>query len=312
MKDIAKRVFNIEIQSLQEVAARLNSDFDDVISAISAVKGKLVVAGVGKSGIVGKKIAATLASTGTPSFFLHPGEAFHGDLGMIGHEDAVLLISYSGETDEVLKIIPFLKHNQNLLIGITGNRDSTIARNCDHHLDVRITTEACPLELAPTSSTTATLVMGDALAVALMTIKKFQPEDFARYHPGGSLGRKLLTRVKDKMRTEALPYINSNAGFTELLLCMSAGRLGLVMIGDANYVEGIITDGDLRRALLHNPNTQELKITEMMTPQPIIISGDEFAGVAEHLMIERKIATLLVGDAEARRVAGVYQIYNEY
>ncbi|GAB2688371.1 KpsF/GutQ family sugar-phosphate isomerase [Mucilaginibacter koreensis] len=311
MKDIARRVFDIEIESLKQVAAALDEEFTQIIQAVKQVKGKLIVAGIGKSGIIGKKIAATLSSTGTPSFFLHPGEAFHGDLGMVGQEDAVLLISYSGETDEVLKIIPFLKHNHNLLIGITGNPASTIAKNCDYHLNVHISNEACPLELAPTSSTTATLVMGDALAVALMTVKNFQQEDFARYHPGGSLGRKLLTRVQDQMRTEALPFINPEASFTELLLRMSEGRLGMVVVGDATHVQGIVTDGDLRRALLHNSNIHELHIPEMMTTSPVIIAADEFVATAEHLMIEKKITTLLVGDNEARTVSGVYQIYNE-
>jgi arabinose-5-phosphate isomerase len=311
MKAIARRVFDIEIASLKQVAAALDEEFDRAVQAIQAVTGKLIVAGIGKSGIIGKKIAATLSSTGTPSFFLHPGEAFHGDLGMVGKEDAVLLISYSGETDEVLKIIPFLKHNRNLLIGITGNPESTIAKNCNYHLNVRISNEACPLELAPTSSTTATLVMGDALAVALMTVKNFQQEDFARYHPGGSLGRKLLTRVSDKMRTDALPFIQPDASFTELLLRMSEGRLGMVIVGDKTQAKGIVTDGDLRRALLRNNNINELHITEMMTANPVIISADEFVAAAEHLMIEKKIATLLVGDAAARTIAGVYQIYNE-
>ncbi len=179
---------------------------------------KLLLQELEKSGLIGKKIAATLASTGTPSFFLHPAEAFHGDLGMVGPNDVLVLISYSGEADEVLKLIPFLKWNKNRIIGITGNQASTIAKNSDHHLNIKVTREACPLALAPTSSTTATLVMGDALAVALMEARNFQQEDFARFHPGGSLGRKLLLKVKDRMRTDKLPYISKQATFTELLL----------------------------------------------------------------------------------------------
>jgi arabinose-5-phosphate isomerase len=189
MKAIAKRVFDIEIESLQKVAASLDDTFTDVVQAILQCSGKVIVAGVGKSGIVGKKISATLASTGTPSFFLHPGDAFHGDLGIVGPSDAVLLISYSGETDELLRIIPFLKWNNNLIISITGNSASTIAKNSSYHLNSTITREACPLALAPTSSTTAALVMGDALAVALMEQRGFKEEDFARFHPvvwGGS------------------------------------------------------------------------------------------------------------------------------
>ena len=310
MKDIAKRVFDIEIESLKNVSDNIGDEFTAVVNAILNSKGKLIVAGVGKSGLIGRKIAATLASTGTPAFFLHPGEAFHGDLGMVEVNDTVILVSYSGETDEVLKIIPFLKWNKNLLIGITGNTNSTIAKNSDYHLNVAITREACPLELAPTSSTTTTLVMGDALAVALMEARQFQHEDFARFHPGGSLGRKLLTRVKDLMRTDNLPFIDTNASFTDVLLRMSEGRLGMVIIGNSSYVEGIITDGDLRRALLRNPDTSKLSVTEMMTTSPVIIDGEEFINNAEQLMIEKKITNVLVGPAGKRGLDGVYQIYN--
>jgi arabinose-5-phosphate isomerase len=280
------------------------------VNAILNSKGKLIVAGVGKSGLIGRKIAATLASTGTPSFFLHPGEAFHGDLGMVEPNDLVILISYSGETDEVLKIIPFLKWNKNTIISITGNPNSTIAKNSDYHLNVCITREACPLELAPTSSTTVTLVMGDALAVALMEARQFQHEDFARFHPGGSLGRKLLVKVKDLMRKDNLPYIDKSASFTEMLLCMSEGKLGLVIVGSAGRIEGVVTDGDLRRALVRNPDTSQLHISEMMTANPVIIDPEEYISQAEQLMIERKIATILVGSEENKTIAGVYQIYN--
>ncbi|RCH55900.1 KpsF/GutQ family sugar-phosphate isomerase [Mucilaginibacter hurinus] len=311
MIEKAKQVFEIEIESLRHVAALLDDAFNAAAKAIISSTGKTIITGVGKSGLIGKKIAATLASTGTPSFFLHPAEAFHGDLGMVGSNDIIILISYSGETDEVLKLIPFLKWNNNKVIGITGNPESTIAKNSHHHLNIRITREACPLELAPTSSTTATLVMGDALAVALMEARNFKQEDFARFHPGGSLGRKLLVKVKDRMRTDNLPYINKDAGFTDLLLRMSEGRLGMVIVGSQNYAEGIITDGDLRRALLRNADTTQLTIESMMTSSPIIINGDELISQAEHLMIERKIASVLVGDAAERRIEGIYQIYNQ-
>jgi len=310
MKEIAKRVFDIEIESLKQVASSIGDEFTSVVGAILESKGKLIVAGVGKSGLIGRKIAATLASTGTPSFFLHPGEAFHGDLGMIEPNDMVILISYSGETDEVLKIIPFLKWNKNKIIGITGDPNSTIAKNSDHHLNVCISREACPLELAPTSSTTATLVMGDALAVALMEARQFQHEDFARFHPGGSLGRKLVVKVKDLMRRDNLPFIDRNASFTELLLRMSEGKLGLVIVGHADLVEGVVTDGDLRRALLRNPDTSKSHIHEMMTTHPIIVDPEEYISQAEQLMIEKKITTVLVGSASSRKIDGVYQIYN--
>ncbi len=310
MKDIAKKVFAIEIESLQQVASLIDDEFNRVVNAILNITGKVIITGIGKSGLIGKKISATLSSTGTPSFFLHPGEAFHGDLGMVGTDDVIILISYSGETDEVLKIIPFLKWNKNLIISFTGNPNSTIAKNSDHHLNINITTEACPLALAPTSSTTATLVMGDALAVALMESRQFQQEDFARFHPGGNLGRKMLAKVKDLMRTDNLPFINKDASFTELLLRMSEGRLGMVMVGNTDYIDGVVTDGDLRRALVRNTDTSQLSIDEMMTREPVIIDGEEFINQAENLMMEKKIATVLVGSTSKRKVNGVYQIYN--
>ncbi|QEM03426.1 KpsF/GutQ family sugar-phosphate isomerase [Mucilaginibacter rubeus] len=309
MKDIAKRVFDIEIESLQQVAGSIDDEFARVVDAILKSTGKLVVIGIGKSGLIGKKIAATLASTGTPSFFLHPGEAFHGDLGMVGPNDIVLLISYSGETDEVLKLIPYLKWNKNVMIGITGNPISTVAKNCSYHLNIKVEREACPLELAPTSSTTAALVMGDALAIALMESRNFQQHDFARFHPGGSLGRKLLVKVKDLMRTDKLPFINEEASFMDLLLRMSEGRLGMVIVGDASRIKGVVTDGDLRRALLKHPDTSTLTIAEIMTVNPVIIDEHEFVGYAEQLMLEKKITTLLVGSAQNRSITGVYQIY---
>ena len=310
MKDIAKRVFDTEIASLQFVANTIDDEFTRVVDAILSHSGKVIVIGIGKSGIIGKKIAATFASTGTPSFFLHPGEAFHGDLGMVGADDMVILISYSGETDEVLKLIPFLEWNKNTIIAITGNPNSTVAKNSHYHLNICIKQEACPLALAPTSSTTAALVMGDALAVALMESRQFQHEDFARFHPGGSLGRKLLIKVKDLMRTDKLPFINANASFTDLLLKMSEGRLGMVVVGDANYVQGIITDGDLRRALVRNPDTTQLTIEEMMTKTPVFIHEEEIINQAEQLMLEKKITTVLVGSSDDRSLSGIYQIYN--
>jgi arabinose-5-phosphate isomerase len=229
---------------------------------------------------------------------------------MVSNNDIVMLISYSGETDEVLRIIPFLKWNKNLVIGVTGNPNSTVAKNSDHHLNVKISREACPLELAPTSSTTAALVMGDALAIALMESRDFKQHDFARFHPGGSLGRKLLIKVKDLMRTDKLPFIDEEASFMNLLLKMSEGRLGMVMVGDAAYIKGIVTDGDLRRALLKHPDIATLTVFEIMTQNPIIIDEDEFASHAEQLMLEKKITTLLVGSALNRSISGVYQIYN--
>ncbi|GAB3934793.1 KpsF/GutQ family sugar-phosphate isomerase [Mucilaginibacter myungsuensis] len=309
MKDIAKKVFETEIESLQHVVDNIDDNFTRAVELILNASGRLIITGVGKSGIIGKKIAATLTSTGTPSFFLHPGEAFHGDLGIVGQNDPVLILSYSGETDEVLQLIPFLKWNKNVIIGMSGNPVSTLAKHSDHHLNIHILHEACPLKLAPTSSTTAALVMGDALAVALMEARKFLHEDFARFHPGGSLGRKLLVKVKDLMRTDKLPFIQPDASFTALLLKMSEGRLGMVMVGSADRIVGIVTDGDLRRALVKNNNIADLQVEDVMTTSPIIVDPEEYINAAEHLMIEKKITTLLVGSANDMSVVGVYQIY---
>jgi len=310
MKAIAKKVFDTEIESLQYVAGLIDDEFTKVVEAILTGNGKLIISGVGKSGIIAKKIAATLTSTGTPSFFLHPGEAFHGDMGIVGKHDVVILISYSGETDELLQIIPFLKWNENIIVAITGNPASTLAKNSRYHLNIGILHEACPLKLAPTSSTTAALVMGDAIAVALMEARQFQHEDFARFHPGGSLGRKLLVKVKDLMRTDNLPFINEDASFTELLLRMSEGRLGMVIVGGPKHIKGVITDGDLRRALIKYTDISNLHITDMMTTNPVIVNEDEQIHIAEQIMMEKKITTLLVGKLTELSVSGVYQIYN--
>ncbi|WP_342645038.1 KpsF/GutQ family sugar-phosphate isomerase [Mucilaginibacter sp. CSA2-8R] len=310
MLDIARRVFNDEIASLQEAAALIDDQFTQAVNAILQSKGKLIITGAGKSGLIGKKIAATLASTGTSSFFMHPAEAFHGDLGMVGTDDMVLLISYSGETDELIKIIPYLKWNKNPTISITGNPNSTIAKNSSWHLNVHITHEACPLKLAPTSSTTATLVMGDAIAVALMEARQFQPEDFARFHPGGSLGRKLLVRVKDVMRTDSLPFVADDISFTDLLLRMSEGRLGMVIVGHPENIQGVVTDGDLRRALMRNPDTTAQSVKTMMSPTPITVSEDALIHQAEELMLSRRITTILVTSADSGALKGIYQIYN--
>jgi arabinose-5-phosphate isomerase len=310
MHHIAKRVFEDEISSLQEAAALIDEHFTRVVEAILQSQGKVIVSGAGKSGLIGKKIAATLSSTGTSSFFMHPTEAFHGDLGMIGRNDTVVLISYSGETDEIIRLIPFLKWNGNFTVSITGNPQSTIAQNTNFHLNVHITHEACPLKLAPTSSTTATLVMGDALAIALMEARGFQPEDFARFHPGGSLGRKLLVKVKDLMRTDKLPFVSEQTSFTELLLRMSEGRLGMVIVGDNLQVIGIVTDGDLRRALVRNPDTSQQTVGAMMTANPVIVAEDESIRWVEDLMMTRKITTVLVGQPHERTVSGIYQIYS--
>jgi arabinose-5-phosphate isomerase len=310
MKSIAQKVFDIEIASLQYVASMIDEQFSEAVDTILNSKGKLVVCGMGKSGHIGKKISATFTSTGTPSFFMHPGEAFHGDLGMISADDVVILVSYSGETEEILKIVPYLQYNKNVFIAITGNAHSTLAKNATYHLNVCVKQEACPLELAPTSSTTATLVMGDALAVALMTAKDFSPADFARFHPGGRLGRKLLVRVKDLMRTDKLPFIDGAATFTQLVLQMSEGKLGMVIVGTPKNVVGVITDGDLRRGLVKYDDLHNLPITDIMNTAPKTINEHELVYDAEELMMERKITTLLVHN-DQNILTGVYQIFNQ-
>ena len=295
MKDIAKRVFDIEIESLQQVAALIDDAFTAVVNAILANKGKVIVIGLGKSGLIGKKIAATFSSTGTPSFFLHPGDAFHGDLGIVGANDPVLLISYSGETDEVLRVIPFLKWNNNLIISITGNPNSTIAKNSDHHLNINITREACPLALAPTSSTTATLVMGDALAVCLLSVKGFTEKDFARYHPGGALGKRLYLRVADMSDLNEQPKVKPGSTLREIIYEISGKRLGATAVLDDNgKLLGIITDGDLRRMLEKNESPGNVKAADILSVNPKTIEGNELATEALALMRRHDITQLIV------------------
>ncbi|MGN4868392.1 KpsF/GutQ family sugar-phosphate isomerase [Aeromonas caviae] len=245
--EVAKSVITTEIEGLTYMADRLDSSIEKAVKAILATNGRTIICGMGKSGIIGKKIAASFASTGTPSFFMHPGEAFHGDLGMVKSEDVFIAISNSGETDEVLKLLPFLRDNKNFIIAITGNSDSTLAKNAQCHLDITVPREACPHQLAPTSSTTATLVMGDALTVALMTERNFKPENFARFHPGGSLGRRLLSKVSDEMHAN-YPVIKSDSDFTTVVHAITDGSLGLVIVASSCGFE-IITDGDVRRAM---------------------------------------------------------------
>jgi len=248
-KEVAKEVFSVEVQGLQCVSNNLDGDFDSAIDAILSTSGRVIICGMGKSGIIGKKIAASLASTGTPSFFMHPGEAFHGDLGMVTPQDVFVAISNSGETDEVLKLLPFLHDNGNKIIGITGRPASTLAVAADYHLDVSVPEEACPLQLAPTASTTAALVMGDALTVALMRARDFQPENFARFHPGGSLGRRLLSKVADEMVADNLPLVTQATSVADLIHVMTVGMQGLAIVGEAGKLVGLVTDGDLRRAM---------------------------------------------------------------
>ncbi len=310
IKKLAQEVFEIESKEIANLSKRLTDDFEKAINAILQSSGKLIVSGMGKSGIIGKKIAATLASTGTPSFFLHPGEAYHGDLGMIEENDIVLLISNSGETDEVLKLIPFLKHQKNCTISMSGNDDSTLAKNTNYHLNIAVDKEACPLFLAPTSSTTATLVMGDALAVTLMKLRDFKEENFAKFHPGGSLGRRLLTTVGDVMKKKNLPIISSQATIKEVIQRISEGKLGLVVIIDNNKIIGIITDGDIRRTMeSREKDFFNLKAEDLMSNHPKLIYETDKLISASTIMSQHKINSLLVVN-ETNDLVGVVQVYD--
>ncbi|PLK47221.1 KpsF/GutQ family sugar-phosphate isomerase [Uliginosibacterium sp. TH139] len=300
----AHRVLAIEAAAVSALEARLGDDFVRATNLILASRGRVVVSGMGKSGHIGRKIAATLASTGTPSFFVHPGEASHGDLGMIQPHDVLIAISNSGTAEELLVIVPLVKRMGAGLIAMTGKPDSPLARLADAHLDTGVAEEACPLNLAPTASTTATLAMGDALAVALLEARGFGPEDFARSHPGGALGRRLLTHVRDIMRSgDAIPQVPESASFAEALLEMSRKGLGMTAVVDAaGRAIGIFTDGDLRRLLERGTDIKGLKITEVMHRNPRGIGPDALAVEAAEMMDRHRISQVLVVDAKQQLV----------
>ncbi|HFU4819892.1 TPA: KpsF/GutQ family sugar-phosphate isomerase [Campylobacter lari] len=305
---IAKEVFEIESKTILDLCDNLDEDFNKAIELILSIRGRCVVSGMGKSGHIGAKIAATLASTGTPSFFMHPGEALHGDLGMLTSEDVLLAISNSGETEEVLKLIPVIKKRKIPLIVMAGNQNSTLAKQADIFINIAVKKEACPLQLAPTSSTTATLAMGDAIAVALMRARKFRPDDFALFHPGGSLGRKLLTKVGDLMVSSNLPIVSPESEFNELVDVMTSGKLGLCIVLENEKLVGIITDGDLRRALRANDKPRfDFKAKEIMSENPKIIEASAMASEAEELMLKHKIKEIVVTQDE--KIVGIIQLY---
>ena len=310
IKESALNTFRAEAEAVQSLAGQLTDDFEKAVRAILATHGKVIVAGMGKSGLVGRKIAATLASTGTPSFFLHPGEAYHGDLGMIEAGDIVLALSNSGQTDEVLRLIPYLQECGNTVIAMTGNAGSTLAKNSTYHLDVSVKSEACPLSLAPTCSTTAQLAMGDALAVALMNERGFRAEDFARFHPGGSLGRRLLTRVGDVMRSEHLPTASPSSRLGEVIITISDARMGVAVILDEGKIAGIVTDGDVRRAMLkYGARFFDITADEIMTRTPKTVSVADRLTDAEQLMQDNKIHSLIVVDRDGK-LAGIVELYD--
>lgn len=295
---LAKEVLQLEASEIDMLAQRLDSSFSDAVACILQCQGRVVVSGMGKSGHIGGKIASTFASTGTPAFFMHPAEASHGDLGMITTGDVVIALSNSGESDEILAIVPPLKRLGAKIIAITGNDASTLAKAADIHLSARVAKEACPLGLAPTSSTTVALALGDALALCVLDLRDFTAEDFARSHPGGSLGRRLLVRVSDLMRTDDnIPRVLMGASLAQGLLEMSHKGLGLTAVVDTgNKPIGIFTDGDLRRAFEQNVNVASAKIGEVMHQNPMTIHQDELAIAAVEVMEQGKVNGLLVVD----------------
>jgi len=303
---LAKEVLLIEAAAVEALAHRLNDQFTQSVDLILHCQGRVVVSGMGKSGHIANKIAATLASTGTPAFFMHPAEASHGDVGMITKDDVVIMLSNSGESDELITILPVLKRIGAKLIGMTGNPSSTLAQQADVHLDAAVAEEACPLGLAPTASTTASLALGDALALAVLDQRGFSADDFARSHPGGTIGRKLLVTVKDVMRHgTAVPRVTSNASLKEALIEMSRKGLGMTAVVEGEKVTGVFTDGDLRRAFENGVNIQETNIKDIMQPHPQCIGIEQLAVKAVEMMEERKINALLVINQQSELVGAL-------
>lgn len=293
-----------EAQALLDLIPLLDDNFPKAVDLIYKAKGRTIVTGVGKSGHIGAKIAATFASTGTPSFYVNPLDAYHGDLGMFTPEDVVIAISYSGNTDELLRFIPILLKRNIPIIGMSGHPDSLLGRYSTCHLNVAVKREACPLNLAPTSSTTATLAMGDALACALMKVRHFKAEDFAQFHPGGSLGRRLLSKVKDVMISDALPCVAMDDKISDTIIKISAAKLGLaVVIGKNNSVIGIITDGDVRRAMqTHQSDFFGLKVSDIVNTHPVTVNKESNLTDAESIIYGNKIHSLIVVDDENKLV----------
>ena len=307
---MADRVLRLEAESIAALRSRLDGRFVEAVGLLRSCRGRVIVTGMGKSGIIGRKIAGTLASTGTPAYFLHPAEGVHGDLGMMAREDVVIALSNSGETDEVLEVLPAIKRLGVRLIVLTGSSGSTLARQADVVLDVGVTEEACPLNLAPTSSTTAALAMGDALAMALLDLRGLRAEDYAALHPRGALGWRSLFRVRDLMHVgDALPIVREAATMKEAIEEMSAKRLGMTMVVDAaGRLAGVITDGDLRRQQLAHGALLDRRAGDCMTPDPKRIGPDELAARALALM-EGVVTSLVITD-DAGRPAGVIHIHD--
>ena len=309
-KTIAQETLNIEASTLIQAAKSIDDVFDKAVDIILNCKGKLVVSGVGKSGLIGAKMAATFASTGTPSFFLHPTEALHGDLGMIGVDDVVIAISYSGESEELSSILPHIKRFGIPLIGMTRDRDSTLGEYSDLVIDVVVEKEACPLNTAPTSSTTLTLALGDALAVCLMRARDFKKSDFASFHPGGALGKKLFTKVSNLMKSSELPIISQSASVKDAILSISEGRVGTTLIADKeNRLVALMSDGDVRRALISDGFDLDDNVMKYATLNPMSIDDSDMLASDALVLIESKKIQLLVVTDKDKKIQGVLHIH---
>lgn len=309
-KEIAQETLNIEAQTLLQAAKNIGDAFEEVVETILACKGKLIVTGVGKSGLIGAKMAATFASTGTPSFFLHPTEALHGDLGMISENDVVIAISYSGESEELSSILPHIKRFKTPLIGMTRNKNSTLGQYSDLVIDVIVEKEACPLDIAPTSSTTLTLALGDALAVCLMRARNFKKSDFASFHPGGALGKKLFIKVSDLMKKNDLPIVSKNTKVKDAIVKISEGRLGTVLVADDdNSLVALVSDGDIRRALLQDDFSLEDNVLKYATQNPKTLDDENILASQALVIIEEMKIQLLVVTDKNKKIKGVLHIH---
>ncbi len=308
----ARKVLMIEARALTELAERVDGSFVKAVEIMLSCKGKVIVAGIGKSGLVGRKIAATLASTGTPAFFVHPAEGVHGDVGMVADNDVVLLLSNSGETEELVSLVPAFKRLGLPIIGLLGNKNSRLARSSDVIIDVHVIEEACPLKLAPTASTTAAMAMGDALALALLQRRGFTEEDFARLHPSGALGKKLLLRVSDIMHTgENLPLVGKDSLFKDLVCEMSSKMLGHAIVAEGDHLFGIISDGDIRRVLEKETDFINLSARDIMTAGPKWVHPDDLAEEALRRMEKSSITALVVcDDDKGEKLAGIIHLHD--
>ncbi|MGM9698634.1 MAG: SIS domain-containing protein [Prevotella sp.] len=309
-REYAIQCIKDEAKALLDLIPKLDDNFDDAVELIYRCHGKVIVTGVGKSGHIGAKIAATLSSTGTPSFFINPLDVFHGDLGVMTKDDVVLAISNSGQTDELLRFIPMVLHMEIPIVGMSGNSSSLLAKYSTYHINVSVEKEACPLNLAPTSSTTATLAMGDALAVALMEKRNFRPQDFAQFHPGGELGKRLLTTAQDVMRTEELPVLDPHMNLGEAIILVSKGKLGLGVAIENDVIAGLITDGDIRRAMEKwQAEFFNKTVADIMTTTPKTVSRQSKISEIQRIMNRYKIHSVLVTDKE-RHLLGVVDHYS--